>query len=128
MHKSLFGVLAVCSAVLVAGKAYGDNVGFSQGAVIIPMQSTFQPQGGMVSAYGLVYRVLQANAPGHKNAAHPVTIYIVNNETKASPNRCIPTNFNNFHSGVPSQSDPRWSDGCDFTITNNNEQPVVPVT
>ncbi|MFT3841398.1 MAG: hypothetical protein QM723_30690 [Myxococcaceae bacterium] len=95
---------------------------FSPGALIIPEQSNFQDGCGAVSAYGLVWRILQSNQPGHYNAAHPVTVYWVISSTKASPNRCVPTNLS-----VPPSNplDSRWSDGCDATITAILSQPVT---
>ena len=103
------------------------NVNFASGALIIPMQSSFQQQGGMVSAYGMVWRILLANQAGHRNASTPVTVYVVDKPAKASPNRCIPTNLSSFNSTVPSQASAMWTDGCDFAITNPVRQPVVPV-
>jgi type IV pilus assembly protein PilY1 len=130
-------VAAVFALVgLRASSAGADTVQFSQGAVIIPMQSTFQPSGGMVSAYGLVYRILQANAPGHRNANNPVTVYVVNNDGKSSPNRCQPTNFANRITGGANSSPAAkgtWNDGCDFSIKSTlpdggaGTQPVTPV-
>ena len=123
--------LAVLTAFgLCAGMstAHADSVTFSKGALIIPMNSVFQTECGMVSAYGLVYRILEANGKGHLNENTPVTVYIANNEGKKSPNRCIPTNKSTFQSGVGNQSSSGWNDGCDFSITvAAGSQPVVPV-
>ncbi|MDP1825946.1 MAG: hypothetical protein Q8L48_21965 [Archangium sp.] len=112
----------------MAGAAFADNVPFSRGALIIPMESTFQSQAGSVSAYGLVYRILQANQAGHRNASAPVTIYIANDPTKQSVNRCKPTNTAVLDAAVSTPADPKWNDGCDFSIENLTEQPVVNVT
>ena len=52
---------AVLLCALMGATALADNVPFTRGALIIPMESTFQSLAGSVSAYGLVYRILQAN-------------------------------------------------------------------
>jgi len=123
------GTLA--SMIGVSAPAVADTVHFDKGSLIIPMESYFQPKGGMISAYGLVYRILLANGTGHKNEGHKVTVYILNRPDKTAPNRCIPTNVTKLRStspSVPSRSDTRWqSDGCDFSISNGTAQPVVPV-
>ncbi|MCP3102023.1 hypothetical protein LZ198_24455 [Myxococcus sp. K15C18031901] len=101
-----------------------DLVTFSRGSLIIPEQATFQQGCGSLSAYGLVWRLLQANQPGGMNADRPVTVYLAINDVKESPNRCVPTNR---HTPPAPTTDTKWNDGCDFTITNTAEQPVVPV-
>ncbi len=125
---SAVSMAAASIASLSAGPALADTMTFSRGSLIIPMQSTFQTKCGQVSAYGLIYRILQANGPGHLNAANPVTVYLVVDEGKQSPNRCKPTNNASYNSSVPSQSSSNWNDGCDLSISNNTEQPVVKVT
>ena len=120
-----FRVVLLCA--LMAGTALADNVPFSRGAIIIPMESTFQSQAGSVSAYGLIYRILQANQAGHRNANSLVTVYIANDPTKQSVNRCKPTNTAALTGAVPLPADARWNDGCDFSITNVIDQPVVKV-
>ncbi len=129
MRRNLLITAGAAAIVLsLASPAWADEVTFSKGSLIIPMQSYFQTQGGMASAYGLVYRILLANQTGHLNEKRKVTVYIVNNPNKVAPNRCIPTNLSQFNAGVPSPNDPRWvSDGCDFSISNASQQPVVPV-
>ncbi|MFO0595800.1 MAG: hypothetical protein U0228_10860 [Myxococcaceae bacterium] len=107
--------------------ANADVVTFSRGALIIPMNSTWQTKCGQISAYGLVYRILEANGPGHRNAGSPVTVYLVDDPGKSSPNRCKPTNTIAFDAAVPSQGDPKWNDGCDMVITNAVKKPVVRV-
>lgn len=101
-----------------------DLVTFSRGSLIIPEQATFQQGCGALSAYGLVWRILQANQANGPNASNPVTVYLAINDLKASPNRCVPTNR---HTPPAPVDDPKWNDGCDFTITNTAEQPVVQV-
>ncbi|MFP2904876.1 hypothetical protein ACLESD_07440 [Pyxidicoccus sp. 3LFB2] len=101
-----------------------DIVTFSRGSLIIPENATFQQGCGALSAYGLVWRILQANQAGGPNAANPVTVYLAINDQKQSPNRCTPTNR---HTAPAPSNDARWTDGCDFTITNATEQPVVQV-
>ncbi|WP_164007548.1 hypothetical protein [Pyxidicoccus trucidator] len=101
-----------------------DTVPFSRGSLIIPENATFQQGCGALSAYGLVWRILQANQAGGPNATSPVTVYLAINDQKLSPNRCVPTNR---HTAPAPSGDARWNDGCDFTITNATEQPVVQV-
>lgn len=121
--------------LLLSGAALADTMNFSKGALIIPMTSTFQTRCGQISAYGLVYRILQANGPGHRNASSPVTVYLVNDPAKASVNRCRPTNTARLTAGVsPNPTDPLWftgpkqaGDGCDMHVENAAEQPVVKV-
>ena len=112
---------------LGASAAMAETKGFSKGALIIPMTSVFQTKCGQVSAYGLVYRILEANGAGHRNAKSPVTVYMVNDATKASVNRCVPTNTASFLGSVPNQTSAAWNDGCDFYVRNETEQPVVQV-
>ncbi len=116
------------AAVLVASTALADTMSFSPGALIIPEQANFQTPCGSVSAYGLVWRILQSNEAGHYNAGHPVTVYWMVSSTKGSPNRCNPTNVSmppapyNADAGW---ADPAWNDGCDFYITADGGQPVT---
>ncbi len=119
---------AVLLCALMGATALADNVPFTRGALIIPMESTFQSQAGSVSAYGLVYRILQANQAGHRNAASIVTVYIANDPTKQSVNRCKPTNTAVYDAAVTTPADPKWVDGCDFSVENITDQPVVNVT
>lgn len=105
-----------------------DIVTFSQGALIIPEQATFQQGCGSLSAYGLVWRLLQANEAGGFNANHPVTVYLAIDDTKQSPNRCVPTN--KHLPPAPNNgrwNDPNWNDGCDFHVSRADRAPVVPV-
>ncbi|WP_163996187.1 hypothetical protein [Pyxidicoccus caerfyrddinensis] len=101
-----------------------DIVTFSRGSLIIPENATFQQGCGALSAYGLVWRILQSNQSGGPNAANPITVYLAINDQKQSPNRCTPSNR---HVAPNPSTDPKWNDGCDFTITNATEQPVVQV-
>jgi len=117
--------------------ASADDVIFSQGSLIIPMQSNFQDACGATSAYGLVWQILFANQPGHyfANLNRTVTVYVISNPNKTSLNRCVPSNRTPAPTpnGVgPSGDanhwdDPRWNDGCDLTVTNKLQQPVVAV-
>ncbi|MEQ1582422.1 MAG: hypothetical protein ABL964_17695 [Steroidobacteraceae bacterium] len=118
---------AVLLCALTAGTALAEPVDFTRGALIIPMESTFQTITGQVSAYGLVYRILQANLSGHRNAASPVTVYIINDTGKQSPNRCKPTNTAALTASVVDPTNTAWNDGCDVHLVNNTEQPVVQV-
>jgi type IV pilus assembly protein PilY1 len=128
-------VLVLGLAKAPAAWALNDAMQFSSGALIIPEQSAFQNPCGSVSAYGLVWRILQSNQPGHYNANHPVTVYIAINGNKLSPNRCSLSNLSTpptpngpGPSGAANHwDDPRWNDGCDAQIVNLGQQPVVPV-
>ncbi|TQF15617.1 hypothetical protein FJV41_12550 [Myxococcus llanfairpwllgwyngyllgogerychwyrndrobwllllantysiliogogogochensis] len=122
--STLWRALVAMSLLVALPASATDLVTFSRGALIIPEQATFQRGCGSLSAYGLVWRILQSNQPGGANASHPVTVYLAINDLKASPNRCVPTNR---HTPPAPVNDTRWNDGCDFTITNTAEQPVVPV-
>src|SRR5207302_5713132 len=79
--------LMVALAALPASAAQ-----FSKGALIIPMQSTFQDPCGIVSAYGLIYKVLQADDTLAQQGKQRITVHWVY-APKNSPNRCIPTNL-----------------------------------
>jgi len=128
MIRASFRFLAAVSVALLASSAArADTMSFSKNALIIPMQSRFQPAEGMLSAYGLVYRILQANAPGHRNAANPVTVYVTVASGKQSPNHCKPSNLSAFQGSVPTPGSAVWDDSCDLKFTNSTRQPVVPV-
>lgn len=132
-------------AVLVAGalallswggaaSAQTDTVTFPRGSLIIPMTASFQTSCGVVSSYGLIWRILQSNQPGHFNAAHPVTVYWIVNPGKTSPNRCVPSNKTTAptpnspgNTTTNHWDDPWWNDGCDMQIQNLTQMPVVPV-
>jgi hypothetical protein len=122
-------------AVLLGTGAGADVVNFGKGSLIIPMQANFQTPCGTVAAYGLVYRLLEANRPGgyFDSATHPgrrpVTLYWTVG-SKSSHNRCIPTNLHKGPDGVSTVAttgSPGWNDGCDLEIVNALDQPVVPV-
>jgi len=110
-------------------------VTFSRGALIIPEQASFQTPCGAISAYGLVWKILQSNQTGHFNETHPVTVYMALNGNKASHNRCVISNRTpapSPNSAGPSGAsnhwdDVNWNDGCDVQIVNSSEQPIVPV-
>jgi type IV pilus assembly protein PilY1 len=105
-----------------------DVVTFSQGSLIIPEQATFQQGCGSLSAYGLVWRLLQSNEAGGFNANHPVTVYLAIDDTKRSPNRCVPTNRHRPPAPNNGQwDDPSWNDGCDFHVSRADAAPVVMV-
>jgi type IV pilus assembly protein PilY1 len=126
--------IAVLLALGCATGASADIVSFAKGSLIVPLQSSFQTPCGALSAYGLVYRILEANSAGgyfdpltHPGRT-PVTIYWVVSGTKQSPNRCIPTNLNTaLDSSTVTSVGSAYNDGCDFSITNTLTQPVVPV-
>ena len=131
-------ISVTAAALLLAGEdalARNDAVTFSRGAIIIPEQASFQTPCGAISAYGLVWKILQSNQPGHFNETHPVTVYMALNGNKVSHNRCVISNRTRApdpNSVGPSGAsnhwdDVSWNDGCDVQIVNNSEQPIVPV-
>jgi type IV pilus assembly protein PilY1 len=120
LHRALLAAALLCAMPAAAT----DIVTFSRGSLIIPENASFQQGCGALSAYGLVWRILQSNQAGGPNAANPVTVYLAINDQKQSPNRCVPTNR---HTPPEPRTDTRWNDGCDFTITNTAQQPVVQV-
>ena len=61
-HRRGRAVLALC-LLLGQGALAETTQTFSRGALIIPQQASFQTGCGSVSAYGLVWRILQANGP-----------------------------------------------------------------
>lgn len=113
---------------------------FSQGTLIIPMQSSFQSKCGTAGAYGLIWKLLYENRPGGLFTGSPVTIYWVVNDAKTSPNRCVPTNkhasptASGLAAGVSGWDTGPWNDGCDFSIPNGTgaentaTMPVVQVS
>lgn len=91
---------------------------FLSGSLIIPPGAAYQSDCGAVSMYGLVYNILRANdymaARPLLFPKGPIELYYTYSSTKASPNRCTPTN-KSVDPLLP--GDPRWLDGCDFSIT-----------
>ena len=125
---------AVLTAALLtafAASAQTAKQTFGAGSLIIPTSSAYQDPCGVVSAYGLVYKFLQANdglvAAGKKR----IDIFWVFNPTKTSPNRCVPTNLsacpaaNPLSCSIPASGDKGWNDGCDFKITSSVTTPAV---
>jgi hypothetical protein len=128
--------LLLCCVVMFASRAHanGVSINFPSGSLIIPTTSAYQDDCGAVSAYGLIYDVLRANAWLASNGYTAITINYAISDTKASPNRCKPTNLTgapktNTSGTYPScnalcQVDASWNDGCDFSITNAIGTPV----
>ena len=57
--------LALAACLLLGPAALAETTQtFSRGSLIIPQQASFQPGCGSVSAYGLVWRILQSNQAG----------------------------------------------------------------
>lgn len=145
-NSTLLATAAAVAALLVGPQgaragALANAKHFSKGALIIPMQTSFQDACGVVSAYGLVYQVLAANYYLTNTLHVPaITVHWVYSPGKSSPNRCVPTNLHPtpqtqasctapFTGGtclstLPYQ-DLQWNDGCDFTVTNNLTSPVT---
>ena len=111
------GVLAVSAATAHAN----TSTAFPVGSLIIPTGSSFQDDCGATSAYGLVYTVLRANPYLIAHGMNPVTIFYTYLDTKASPNRCLPTSLDTGPTASAA-----WTDGCDIVnvgvtqIVNNN--------
>jgi type IV pilus assembly protein PilY1 len=116
----------VCAVTVACATATWANPPqtFSQGSLIIPMQSAYQTQCGTASAYGLVWKILYENRTGGAFGTNPITVYWAIQGTKSSPNRCVPSNL---HIPPTAGSPSTWNDGCDFIISNPTQQPVVMV-
>lgn len=116
-------------AVLLAGAPAlaADIQNFAKGSLIIPQEATFQTGCGSLSAYGLVWRLLNENGPTGAFGGSPLTIYWTINPDKTSPNRCVPSNKHTPPAPQTGWNDPAWNDGCDFKIVNTGKQPVVRV-
>jgi len=116
--------------ILVCGHA-AHAIGYAGGSVIIPTQSSYQDNCGVASAYGLVYNVLRANDGLAAIGKSRITVHWAYKSTKASPNRCVPTDIQNppvygsyTTSNPPPWYDAIWNDGCDFRVTSNASVPV----
>src|SRR5438105_12900456 len=135
---------AALAALLVvlgsAASAHAQLQQFNPGSLIIPMEASFQDPCGVVSAYGLVYKTLAASDALAANGKSRVTVHWVYKDTKASPNRCVPTNLHKNPSTPGTcpapYSDPKkcptlpyldknWNDGCDFAVTSTLLSPVT---
>lgn len=125
----------------LAGPASADTT-FAPGSLIIPSTATYQTDCGAVSMYGFVYDVLRANAWLETNRATAcpafpgsvtctIEVYYAYNETKASPNRCTPTDKHlgpaYTGSGTITHDHPKWNDGCDFSVGYDNLPAIPPV-
>jgi hypothetical protein len=86
------------------------STAFPSGSLIVPTGAAFQDDCGSVSAYGLIYDVLRANPYLTAHGYTPITIWYTYLDTKASPNRCVPTTLDT----APTTS-AMWNDGCDIT-------------
>lgn len=121
--------------VLATTPSLADIVNFPKGSLIIPEQANFQTPCGSLGTYGLVYRLLLANAPGgyFDPVAHPgrtpITVYWIVGGNKVSPNRCVPTNKSIPPNGSlwNAVGSPGYNDGCDFAVSNALQQPVTQV-
>ena len=100
----------VAASLIAAGPALANtSTAFPTGSLIIPVSSAFQDDCGAVSAYGMIYNVLRANPWLSANGYTPITIFYTYLDTKASPNRCVPTSLDT----APTVS-AMWNDGCDI--------------
>ena len=138
--KVLLRHVLITSVVLAgaARSARADKT-FNIGSLIIPANAAYQSECGAVAMYGLVYDVLRANAYLEANRAAicpthtasqtcAIELHYAVNATKASPNRCTPTNKDAGppYPGVPAPThgDPTWNDGCDFELFSAVTTPV----
>ncbi|HET9992732.1 MAG TPA: hypothetical protein VFQ65_29560, partial [Kofleriaceae bacterium] len=102
--------MIVAASLVAAGPALANtSTAFPSGSLIIPVSSAFQDDCGAVSAYGLIYNVLRANPWLSANGYTPITIFFTYLDTKASPNRCVPTSLDT----APTVN-AMWNDGCDI--------------
>src|SRR5438067_7707647 len=135
---------AALAALLVvlgsAASARAQLQRFNPGSLIIPMESPFQDPCGVVSAYGLVYKTLAASDALAAAGKSRVTVHRVYKDTKASPNRCVPTNLHKNPSTpgtcpapyndpkkcpTPPYLDKNWNDGREFAVTSTLLSPVT---
>src|SRR5256714_1513884 len=128
-------VARVCSwvavVVAVTFSPRAEAISYGGGSLIIPTQSSYQDYCGTASAYGLVYNVLRANDGLAAIGKSRITVHWAYKSTKASPNRCVPTDIQNppvygsyTTSNPPPWYDAIWNDGCDFRVTSNASVPV----
>src|SRR5690348_149662 len=111
--------IAAAAVFFAAGGASAAQ--YAGGSLIIPMQSAYQTYCGTVSAYGLIYSVLRANDGLVAQGKNRISVHWAYKATKASPNRCVPTDQNrppiygSYGPGnLPPWNDAIWNDGCDF--------------
>ena len=129
MSRIIGGALLVtCALLRHAGASTSTPTTFPVGSLIIPTGASFQDDCGSVSAYGLVYDVLRAETWLAANGHGTITINYVVSSSKASPNRCKPTNLNAtptptavWGAGAPAL----MNDGCDFQLTGTGTAPPV---
>ena len=124
--RTMLATGLLCASV---SSAHADT-SFAAGSIIIPASAPYQTDCGAVSLYGFIYNVLRANEWLAANGHGTIEVYYAYKETKASPNRCTPTNLlaGPPYPGVPAptHADPIWNDGCDFTVFSSNPA-TVPV-
>lgn len=122
----------VAGLVAAAGLPAHANTStaFPAGSLIIPTNAAFQDDCGAVAAYGLIYNVLRANPWLTANGHTPITVFYTYLDTKASPNRCVPTTLD-----TPPTTSPAWNDGCDLLnvsamqiVNNNRNAPDINIT
>src|SRR5437763_15504071 len=128
-------VARVCSwvavVVVVTSSPRAEAISYGGGALILPTQPSYQDYCGTASAYGLVYNVLRANDGLAAIGKSRITVHWAYKGTKASPNRCVPTNIQNppvygsyTSSNPPPWNDAIWNDGCDFRVADTSSVPV----
>jgi len=110
LGSQLLSTVILAASVVATSPAHANtSTAFPTGSLIIPTSSAFQDDCGSMSAYGLVYNVLRANPWLSANGYTPITIFYTYLDTKASPNRCVPTTLDT----APTVS-ALWNDGCDI--------------
>lgn len=125
--KKFLNAVVVAAALLAVSPASANtSTAFPTGSLIIPVGSAFQDDCGSVSAYGLVYDILRANPWLAANGYQQVTVFYTYLDTKASPNRCLPTTIN-----TPPTAATNWNDGCDIInvgaqLINNANHSAAP--
>jgi type IV pilus assembly protein PilY1 len=119
-----------CALLMLATPA--SALSYAGGSLIIPGQASYQDYCGTASSYGLIYKVLQANSWLQAQGKGRITVHWAYKATKASPNRCVPTDIQKppvygsyTNSNPPPWNDAIWNDGCDFRIVDTTSVPVT---
>ncbi len=115
--------VAAALALLAAPEAgRAANKTFAANSLIIPAQIEYQSDGGLLSAYAMIYTVLLKNDPLPTGCTKPVTFYWAISPNKLSQYRCN-TNTN----ALPDYSRINDNDGCDFVVQSADGVPVAQV-
>jgi len=135
MGRTLLKTIAITTLLGVAAPVVHADTSFGIGSIILPANGTYQDDCGNVAVYGLVYNVLRANAWLAAKGYGTIEVYYAYKDTKASPNRCTPTNKHAGPAygasaagqvpaypavGAPLHNDAKWNDGCDFEVVDGS--------